>query len=306
MTLFNQDKDYIKRVNLALSFIDTHLNSNVLSLESISEVASFSPFHFHRIFKIIIGETLNSYINRKRLEQAAAALIHKKDLTVTEIAMQSGFSSNSSFSRAFKKFYAVSPSVFRTNHPHKFSKISTIESKNGQEKSNTEQYICNINNHLNWVTMYATIEIKTLPELHLASVTHIGVNNIENAFERIIKWAIPQGLMQDPETKLVRLFHDSFKITTPDKVRMSIGVLTEKDFLVDADIQKTSTTPGKYIVGHFEIPIEDFEKSWNSLYIWMHDNGYKKAEGAPFEIYQNDMRQHPEGLAVVDFHIPIV
>ena len=51
------DKDYIKRVNKALKYIDLHLNSDMLSLEAISRVALFSPFHFHRIFKIIVGET---------------------------------------------------------------------------------------------------------------------------------------------------------------------------------------------------------------------------------------------------------
>ena len=305
MTLFNQDKDYIKRVNLALSFIDAYLDSNVLSLESVSEIASFSPFHFHRIFKSIVGETLNSYVGRKRLERAAAMLIHKKELNITEIAMQVGFSTNSAFTRAFKKFYNLSPSEFKNQHPHKFSKIGIVESKNGQENFMLETYFCNINNHLKWIEMNANIEVKQIPELHFASVTHIGVENIEKAFERVIKWAIPKGLMQKPETRLARVFHDSFKITDADKVRMSISVLTKEPILVEDDIHNLSTKAGKYIVGRFEIIPQDFEKSWSSLFIWMHDNGYVKADSTPFEIYQNDMREHPEGKAIVDFYIPV-
>ena len=303
--LQNHDKDYIKRVNTALKYIDLHLASDKLSLENVSRIALFSPFHFHRIFKIIIGETLNAYINRKRLEKASAGLIHKKNCNINELALQSGFSSNSAFTRAFKKFYSVSPSEFRKKHPHKFSKIGIVESKKGQEDFMLEAYFCNINNHLNWIKMNAKIEIKELPELHFASVTHIGVENIDKAFERIIKWAIPKGLMQQPETRLARIFHDSFKITDADKVRMSVSVLTKNEVLVEDDIHKTTTKAGKYIVGSFEVTSLEFEKSWSSLFIWMHDNGYKKADANPFEIYQNDMREHPEGKAIVDFYIPV-
>lgn len=304
--LQNLDKDYIHRVNTALQYIDLHLDSHELSLEKISKVALFSPFHFHRIFKSIVGETLNSYIGRKRLERAAAMLIHKKELTITEIALLVGFITNSAFTRAFKKFYNVSPSEFRKTHPHKFSKIGTVESKNGQENLMLDSYFCNINNLLNWIKMNANIEVKQIPQLHFASVTHIGTENIDKAFERIIKWAIPKGLMQKHETRLARIFHDSFKITDADKVRMSISVLTKAPILVEDDIHNLSTKAGKYIVGQFEITPIDFEKAWSSLFIWMHDNGYKKAEGTPFEIYQNDMREHPEGKAIVDFYIPVV
>ncbi|WP_147677730.1 AraC family transcriptional regulator [Algibacter pacificus] len=301
----HRDKDYINRVNKALKHIDLHLDSDTLSLENISKVALFSPFHFHRIFKSIVGETLNAYINRKRLEKAAAGLIHKKDCTITELALQSGFSSNSAFTRAFKKFYNVSPSVFRKQNPEKFSKIGIVESKNGQENFMLDSYFCNINNHLNWIKMHSKIEVKALPELHFASVTQIGVDNIDKAFERIITWATPKGLMQSPETRLARIFHDSFKITAADKVRMSISILTKQDILVEEDIHKTTTKAGKYIVSRLEIIPQDFEKAWSSLFIWMHDNGYKKAEANPFEIYQNDMREHPEGKAIVDFYIPV-
>jgi len=301
----NPGKAYIVSVNKALRFIDLHLESQVLSLEMVSKEACFSPFHFHRIFKIIVGETLNVYINRKRLERAAAGLIHKKECTITDLALQSGFSSHSAFTRAFKKLYNVSPSEFRKAHPNKFSKIGIVKSKNGQEDFMLETYFCNINNHLKWIKMNAKIEIKELPELHFACVTHIGVANIEKAFERIIKWAIPKGLMQKPETRLARIFHDSFKVTDASKVRMSVSVLIKEDVLVEDDIHNISTKAGKYIVGSFEIAPMEFEKAWSGLFIWMHENGYKKANANPFEIYQNDMREHPEGKAIVEFYIPV-
>ena len=122
-----------------------------LSLEIVAEKAHFSPFHFHRLFKIIVGETVNNFINRKRIEKAAAYLLHQKEKNSTEIAEKVGFSSLSSFSKSFKKFYGISPNKFKEESPDKYSKISKTESKIGKVAITFEQYICNINNALKLV-----------------------------------------------------------------------------------------------------------------------------------------------------------
>ncbi len=298
------EKDYIRSINLALNFIDEHLDSD-LSLETISNAALYSPYHFHRIFKAVIGETLNTYITRRRIEKTASILMHKKEVRITDLSLQYGFNSNSSFTRTFKNYYGISPSEFRKQNPGKFSKICQVESKNGQENMIFETYLCNITNHLNWIKMNANIEIKNLPKHHFASITHVGIDGIENAFNRLITWAIPKGFMKNPETKMARIFHDSFKITAPNKVRMSICMLTNETFKAEGEIHKTATKKGKHIVGRYEITPLDFEKSWSSLFIWMNENGYKKAEENPFEIYHNDFREHPENKFVVDLCIPI-
>ena len=127
------NEDYIKRINTILLFIDENLNSE-LSLETIANLGFYSPFHFHRIFKAITNETLNSYITRKRIEKTASILLHQKNVSITELSLQCGFNSNSSFTRTFKKFYGLSPSELRKSKP-KYSKIRQVESKYGQEKS---------------------------------------------------------------------------------------------------------------------------------------------------------------------------
>ena len=298
------NKEYINRINLVLIYIDEHIDED-LSLESVAKVALYSPFHFHRIFKAVIGETLNSYVNRRRIEKIALELMHKNEVSIAELSLQYGFSSNSSFTRAFKSFYGVSPTDFRKQLPGKFSKISKVESKIGQEESIFEKYICNINNHLNWIEMNAKIEIKEISDLHFAGVTHIGVNGIENAFNIVLKWARSKGILENPEAKMARIFHDSFKITSPDKVRMSVAISMNEPFTAENEITPVSIKKGKCIVGSFEITPEDFEKSWSSLFVWMNEQGYKKSEVTPFEIYHNDFRNHPENKCLVDFYIPI-
>ena len=107
--------DYIERTNAAIDYIVRHLDGE-LKLEKVAEVACFSPFHFHRVFRSLIGETLNQFVKRQRLERALYLMSHSPKLSLTEIALECGFSSSSDFSRSFKSRYGVAPSAFNVEH----------------------------------------------------------------------------------------------------------------------------------------------------------------------------------------------
>ena len=97
-------EEYSARINRVIDYIEENI-SHSLSLTELSNVAHFSPFHFHRIFSGMVGETLNTFIQRIRLEKAATKLILNPKKAVTEIALECGFSSSPSFARAFRCFW---------------------------------------------------------------------------------------------------------------------------------------------------------------------------------------------------------
>jgi len=154
--------------------------------------------------------------------------------------------------------------------------------------------------------MNTTITIKQVPELHFATLTQIGVAGLQNAFSRLMNWAKPKGLLADPNFKMGTIFYDSFKVTAPDKVRMKACLLTAKAITSEGDIETLTLAPQKCIVASFEIGPDEFEKSWTSLFLWMNENGYSKADKQPFEIYHNNFNEHPEKKCLVDMHIPII
>ena len=103
--------DYVARVNRAIDHVTGHL-AEPLPLEEVARVAAFSPFHFHRIFRALVGETLHAFTKRLRLERAAYLMAHAPGTPLTEIALRCGFSSSSDFSRSFRAHHGVPPSVF--------------------------------------------------------------------------------------------------------------------------------------------------------------------------------------------------
>lgn len=103
--------DYVERTNRAIDYIVSNLSSP-LKLEDVARAAWFSPFHFHRVFRSLIGETLSRFIKRQRLERALYMMSHAPKRSLTEIALECGFSSSSDFSRSFKQRFEVPPSAF--------------------------------------------------------------------------------------------------------------------------------------------------------------------------------------------------
>lgn len=107
-------EEYMSRINRVIDYIETNIDED-LSLENLARVANFSRFHFHRIFRAIVGETLSQFIQRIRVERAAAQLIDNPRKSITEIAFDCGFSGSATFARAFRETFHMSASQWRSN-----------------------------------------------------------------------------------------------------------------------------------------------------------------------------------------------
>ena len=95
----------------AIDYIETRLTAEV-TLADIARAAGLSSFHFSRMFRALTGETVSSYLRRRRLTEAARRLIHR-DERLIELALTYGFESQAAFSRAFKRQFGVPPGAYR-------------------------------------------------------------------------------------------------------------------------------------------------------------------------------------------------
>lgn len=99
------------RVQKGRQAMDEMLTEN-LPLKNIARLAQLSPFHFHRAFRAIFGETPHAYRTRRRLERAAR-LLAETDCPVIDVCLDTGFESAGSFSTLFRRRYGASPTEFR-------------------------------------------------------------------------------------------------------------------------------------------------------------------------------------------------
>ena len=99
------------KLRLALNYIDKNYMYDI-SLDELANASGYSKFHFSRLFRKFSGTSLSDYLNRRRIREAAL-LLEKTDMTVTDAAMKSGFSSITTFNRVFKSIQGCTPSEFK-------------------------------------------------------------------------------------------------------------------------------------------------------------------------------------------------
>ena len=108
----NTKHSYRQRLERVINHISDNLSED-LDVNQLAEIANFSPYHFHRIYREIISEPVNVTVRRLRLHHAARELI-STELPVLTIAKNVDYGSVEAFSRAFSKAYGFTPMKYRT------------------------------------------------------------------------------------------------------------------------------------------------------------------------------------------------
>jgi AraC family transcriptional regulator len=295
---------YLSSINKVIDYIENKIDTP-LDLQLLADVANFSPFHFHRIFLAIKGETLNSFIRRKRLEKSASFLI-STDKPITEIAVLCGFNSNASFSRSFKEYFNSSATNFRKGGYIKYAKRLGISSED------TADYFEKVEEVVDKMIkdkrrIYQKVEVKVIKDFTVAYCRHVGrFDEIGLAFEKLMRWAGPRGLMEGENFKVLTLYHDDPKVTGVEKLQQSACISIDPNVKVEGEIGKMKIEGGKYAFARFEISEHEFTEAWTSLCAcWLPESGYECDERRPFELFHNDYTKHPENKFILDICIPV-
>ena len=150
------------------------------------------------------------------------------------------------------------------------------------------------------------VEVMERPPLAVAYVRHIGAfQGVAQAFQKLMQWAGPRGLIRFPETQMLAIYHDSPHITETDKLRSDACITVPPDTKVEGEIGKTDIPGGLYAVAHAEIAPTEFGQAWDALMDWLAGSGYQPDDRLCYEMYLNDPRSHPEGKFIIDICEPI-
>lgn len=107
----NKHQEYVTKFGNLLEYIDTHYTED-LTLEDMADIIGFSKYHFSRLFKQYTNFTFCDYLKHRRI-QAAEMLLEQPEYSITEVALQAGFPSISTFNRIFKEYKNCTPTEFR-------------------------------------------------------------------------------------------------------------------------------------------------------------------------------------------------
>ncbi|MFT7029283.1 MAG: AraC family transcriptional regulator [Marinoscillum sp.] len=157
-----------------------------------------------------------------------------------------------------------------------------------------------------WIESNAKLQVINIAEIKLASILQVGVGGLSDAFNRLMKWAGPKGLISDPNVKVITIYHDSFKVTPPEKVRIRASIKTKVLIAPEGELAPYTIPSGRHIVASLVITPDLFGPVWEALFEWMKEQGHKMSEQFPFELYHNNFNNHPEKKCIVDFCIPIL
>lgn len=300
----NCENKYMSRICKVQDYIEVNYFQNV-SVEKLAEVAGFSKYHFNRIFKSILNESVRQYVNRIRIEHSLFLLAYRTDRSLTDIALELGYTDSAIFSRAFKNNYGISPYAYRKKHSTKCKENIFISEYNELEKKKK------------WVqksySKLGQIQIESRDEMSAIYVRHIGdykslEKNYAKLMQRLFREAEKQNLMDHDDLKILAMYHDNPEFAQEDQFRTSLCMLLPPNLnpLKSTKLGVMKIEGGLYAIGHFRLQQEQFQDAWDFMYQqWLITSDYVPRDACPFEVYLNNPMEEEDHHIEVDIYMPI-
>jgi AraC family transcriptional regulator len=268
-------------------------NSEV-SLDVLAARAGWSPFHFHRQFRRIVGETPKQYMLRLRLERAAARLATGTD-PVVSIAADAGFASHEVFTRAFRRQFGLTPSAYRR------------DAAGGVAAGDRTRHValtdatgpCVGLYHLHLLSQPRTasmpmlsIERRELTPAHVLIVRarcarHELAQTMGECFGKAFPYAMQSGvpLAGRPFTRYLSVGPGLFTIES--------GCVLASAAPGSGEVESATLPGGPAMVAVHGGSYDTLSDTYAEMERWMEKNGLKPG-GAPWESYITDPAEHPD------------
>jgi AraC family transcriptional regulator len=254
---------YRARINSVIDYIDTHL-AEPLDFQKLSSVAHFSPWHFHRLFQALTGETLAERVRRRRLETAAGKLLVSPPETALSIGLEVGFGSAEVFTRAFKSHFGVTPSAWRQGAFAQWAKERRLQLASIHQNVHTTRQALDAAFREQARARFksltpaagehaASVALKTFPDTRVAYMRRIGPYGdpgIGRLWQTFATWCGKRGLLRGRE--ILGVSHDSPDVTAPDKCRYDACVSVDDDFKPQGEVGVQVVKGGLYACVGFQ------------------------------------------------------
>ncbi len=281
----NTNNGYHKSINLAIDYINKHLDKSI-DLKTIAKEAMISEFHFCRIFKAYIGESVGAYTVRLRMERVAH-LLQISDNTLTDIAEKTGYQSQQSLSKAFKKHFGITPSAFRHLNTYLSSKLSKPKRTSIELKPKIIELMPKNLVYIRIIAKYgSTLDYKT-------------------AWNKLIAFAKDKNLI-NKNSEYIGLSFDDPNITEEDRCRFYACISTEKKVKPEGEFGIYTIAGGKFALFVHKGAYSGLNDLYQTIYSdWLPDNYDKIRNSNTFEKYINSPNEVKEEDLVTEVYIPM-
>ena len=271
-------------MNYIYKYIDTDINIDNLSIE-----LNVSKFHLHRIFKDEFGKNIYESIKSIRLQKASNLLITNKYSTITDISKMTGYSSQTSFLRAFKQRFEMTPKEWKNGGYKEYS-------------NKIVQEITNQNDNNNFFDITPTI-VK-MPEIKGYYIRHQGYDrSIKKTWQKLQTWIYTNEIK---EYKQMALHHDNPIITPLEECQYIAIVSLENDELKDVTLPCLIIPKGIYAKFSLSGKYGDVIKLIQWVYhYWLIDSGYETTTNPSYTIYHKNHFLSLDEEFMLDYYVPI-
>jgi AraC family transcriptional regulator len=247
---------YSERIRRVADYVAGHLDEE-LDLGTLARVACFSPYHFHRVYRALLGETVNETVRRLRLNRAAIDLLDR-ELSIERTARRAGYTSQAAFTRAFRAEYGEPPARYR-GRPERAA---------------------------------YRVELVDLPDLRVATIENRGDYRLANkSFERLMTIAATTGLLT-PATRTIGIYRDDPESVPAEELRSAACITVPDGWAPSAELKEGHIDGGPYARIVHTGPYAGLETAYDWLYrTWLPTSPHEPRDLPCIEEYLNDPRQ---------------
>ncbi len=275
---------YVRRFTRVVEYIYAHLDQ-APDLNTLADVAALSPWHWHRTWQAVYGESVVGTVKRLRLQRAAADLAHT-DMPLEAIWPRAGYGSLAAFTRAFRDAYGMPPAEFRKAGSH--TRFSMLNPPKGFSPMHD-------------------VAIRKLPPATLAVIPHRGsYMEIGRAFETLFGTLGARNLLR-PGLCMKGLFYSDPTSVPEADLQSAAGIMVpDAPFPIEAPLQRVELRGGEYAVLRHKGPYSDMKAAYDWLYgEWLVQSGREAADAPVFEDYLNNPREVPPTELLTDICLPL-
>ena len=275
--------DYQERMSRVTAYLHDHL-ADELDLNRLAEVAHLSPFHWHRVYQALNGESIATTVRRLRLHRATGYLANTT-LAVAQIATKCGYPNAPSFARAFAGVYGTSPTRYRSEGSH-------VVFRQGVVQATAAGY---------------TVDLRFVPSVQLAGLAHRGsYMQVGKAFGVAYARMAAQGLAR-PDARWMAVYYDDPFAVPESQLQCRAGLsLPPNAALPQAPLEPFMLGGCTCAVLRHQGPYATMRAAYQWLYgQWLVQSGHEAGNTPVFEEYLNNPRDTAPGDLLTDIFLPL-